>query len=132
MYNTHTRGFVSDLLGEDFIFAVDVLGASLAKSILDFARRQHLFSREDLWFCIWAPKNPWASAWMLENGWCPYEVDRFSRVFSPLTQIAALGLQPSAHRLDHSACTPYACGANNMTDENSPMHAEDCTRTLSS
>lgn len=126
-YKAESRSFVSNLLGEDFIFAVEVLGASLGDPIYQFAKRGRLLpSEEKSTGLFWLAQNPWASTKMLENGWCPYEVERFSQLLSPLTQIAALGLQSSSAQLNHSVCKPFACEANNVTGEYIPAHTEDC------
>jgi hypothetical protein len=59
---------------------------------------------------------------MIQKGWCPYEVERFSRLISPLTQIVALGLQPAASGLDHGICTAFVCEANNVKGVYVPSH----------
>jgi hypothetical protein len=119
---------VSTILDEDFVLAVQVLGASLAYAIFHFATMKRMFGNDesDQWLIFWAPKSAWASKKMLENGWCPYEVERFTRMFWPLTQICALGLRHGGKQLDHSVCTRFVCEANNVKPPYVPSHTDDC------
>lgn len=114
---------VGTILDKDFVFAVQVLGASLAFAVSNCAEKNDI----DIEPSKWTPDNPWISSKMLEIGWCPFEVDRFSKMTSPLTQLCALSLSPSANVLDHNKCSATACEANQVPSGNyNPTHAEDC------
>jgi hypothetical protein len=112
----------------EFICAIQVLGSSLAAVMHNFAQENGMIAKDspaELYVC-WSPKTAWATQKMLANGWCPYEVERFARVLTPLTQIFALGLRTSPNALDHSDCTPLICTANNVSGEYIPTHTDHC------
>ncbi|KAL3427455.1 het domain protein [Phlyctema vagabunda] len=122
---------VFEILTAEFIQAVQVLGASLAYAVHHFADEEKISSSssaEDIWLVLWSQQTTWTTNKMLEAGWCPYEVERFSGVIYPLTQLCALGLQPSTIQLDHSKCTRFTCEANNISaGVYIPSHAGNCT-----
>ena len=126
---------IATILSPDFILAIQVLGSSLTYAVFRFAQDSGIMTggdRHSQWRVFWAPNNAWASDKMLQKGWCPYEVERFSRIFSPLTQITALGLQPAASGLDHSICTAFVCEANNVKGVYVPSHTLECATASSS
>lgn len=74
---------INALLGKRFVLAIQVIGASLTYAVSKFAKtllkiQGTVGTWSDKWRVLWKPYTSSTNEKMIQAGWCPNEIDRFT------------------------------------------------------